>query len=92
MITFNAGAVIGGDYLDFNIFVNDTNLGPIDVKENDSDESLRNAISSVDGVSASLDQDMNLVISSESPFTIAGTSPWGDGGTAVPGLNPGLYE
>lgn len=92
MATFNAGEVRGGEYLDGQLLVNDVNLGAMAVQSDDGDSTLRDAISSVADVSASLDSENNLIISSGSTILITGARPCGVDNGTVRGLHPGGYE
>ena len=92
MATMNAGKVKGGEYLDTQLFINEVNLGALTVQPDDEDGTLRDAISAVEGVSASLDSGNNLVISSNDTLTVAGTLPCGVENMTVRGMMPGVYD
>ena len=92
MPSFNAGRVQGGEYHDGQLVINSTNLGALTVAGDDVGGVLRDAIGAVTGMSAELDGENNLVISSASPFMIEGTRPLGAQGETVENLHPGYYE
>ena len=87
----NAGKINGGFYLDEDLELNGVKLGELTVQEDDADETLRSAIGAVDGLSASLNNENELIIAHADQISVYGANPHGRN-FCVDNLVTGTYE
>jgi hypothetical protein len=85
------GKVHGGTYGDMEIVLNGTNLGELVVEEDDASGTLAGAINNVSGLSASVDGNGVLTVTSEDPLVVEGICPSGISGV-TDHFVPGTYE
>ena len=89
MPTLYLGMVERGFYSDVDLEINGAQLGELDVLPGDTDNTLTNALNSVDGVTATLSESGEITIDWSGTLVVEGRDPSG-GGTVD--FQAGTYE